>query len=899
VAGVFFCLISLSKFSYADPGDVTVINTISPKNNAFSYIVRSTNVYVSTASFSKNLTAADVNLQHAMQTLDQLTTSSSSSTIIASAYGSIYLSSGSISQSISTSPAILLAYNSSGDSNQTTPNSSSGTITVSTSGAYVLFANILSTGASPGSYTIYYGIRVNGIGTGFTCQDTPNPRCIMSGVKVLSSSDVVSVYISASSNVFVTANEAQLYVASVGGSGGGSGGSGTPGGSNTQFQFNSTGTFAGSPDLTTNGSTVTATNIAISTIQVSQNSTFLNVSTVTLQLTTMTFQSGTNLVLQEVTAGNCLQTDSNGVVIDSGGSCGGGGGIGAISLLTPGATNFIYNQASWQKNAQFSVSSGSVNGQFIVRSATTSSFGATSSYLNFSPHNSYLAPTPDIVFYEASSGNFELQSQDGASNSSTLTLTPIEFSVIQQGEVNPGFDRYAGSTIVNSTGTTTTNAAGSNTSFAVYQTTTMPASRDIFKVATDNGNFTETKLFEITKSTINAIEPFQASSATINNQLVINGIVNGTPTSCLAVNSSNIVISTTCSGGGGGGSSGGGGQTLATATGSLAGFTSVVSSPTNVINFSSDTFNGQLRGGSTAFITLNPSSVTLQGVLIAGSNITLTPSAGNTTISVAGSGSASGTSGAVQYSAGGGTFSSDVANFFWDSGGKELGIGTNAPIATITAKIASSAQSVLAVIGAGTSNAQEWMDSGGTVVQSSVSSTGAAFLPSVQASTGTISFLYGSIFSESSGTVNGQFSAIASSANIIPIIVKGFASQSADLQEWQNSSKLAIRSISAVGHEISTGTLPTISTCGTSPSVKGDDYQGTITLGGGVVTACTMTFANTYNDSNVVCIPTDDNATISVGVNSVSATAVIFGTSATLGGGHIYYRCGCSGTNCK
>ena len=68
-----FCLLGTS-FAFANPGDVTVINTISPQNGAFQYVVRSTNVFVSTTPFSKNLGSSDVNLQHALQTLDQLST---------------------------------------------------------------------------------------------------------------------------------------------------------------------------------------------------------------------------------------------------------------------------------------------------------------------------------------------------------------------------------------------------------------------------------------------------------------------------------------------------------------------------------------------------------------------------------------------------------------------------------------------------------------------------------------------------------------------------------------------------------------------------------------------------------------------------------------------------------
>jgi hypothetical protein len=88
------------------------------------------------------------------------------------------------------------------------------------------------------------------------------------------------------------------------------------------------------------------------------------------------------------------------------------------------------------------------------------------------------------------------------------------------------------------------------------------------------------------------------------------------------------VTGSACGSGGGGGSS-----TLAVSTGLVTGFSGFISSPTAVINFSSQTFTGQLTGTATAFITLNQSSVTLQGntfnaanklaILDAGGNMSL------------------------------------------------------------------------------------------------------------------------------------------------------------------------------------------------------------------------------------------------------------------------------------
>lgn len=69
-------ILAASDIAFANSGDVTIINTISPQNypNSFQYVARSTNVSVSTGSFTKNLSSADSNLQHALNTIDQIST---------------------------------------------------------------------------------------------------------------------------------------------------------------------------------------------------------------------------------------------------------------------------------------------------------------------------------------------------------------------------------------------------------------------------------------------------------------------------------------------------------------------------------------------------------------------------------------------------------------------------------------------------------------------------------------------------------------------------------------------------------------------------------------------------------------------------------------------------------
>lgn len=57
----------------------------------------------------------------------------------------------------------------------------------------------------------------------------------------------------------------------------------------------------------------------------------------------------------------------------------------------------------------------------------------------------------------------------------------------------------------------------------------------------------------------------------------------------------------------------GGTSTLAVATGTSSGYSGTISSPTATINFNQSQFSVTLKGGSTAFVSVNPASVTVLG----------------------------------------------------------------------------------------------------------------------------------------------------------------------------------------------------------------------------------------------------------------------------------------------
>lgn len=92
------------------------------------------------------------------------------------------------------------------------------------------------------------------------------------------------------------------------------------------------------------------------------------------------------------------------------------------------------------------------------------------------------------------------------------------------------------------------------------------------------------------------------------------------------------------------------------------------------------------------------------------------------------------------------------------------------------------------------------------------------------------------------------------------------------------------------GHVFTSGPAPVISTCGTgSGTVVGDDQSGTITTAT-AATACTATFSKAYRNTPV-CTVTDDSLVGFADISAISTTAVTFGISSALTGGHLYYSC--------
>ena len=94
------------------------------------------------------------------------------------------------------------------------------------------------------------------------------------------------------------------------------------------------------------------------------------------------------------------------------------------------------------------------------------------------------------------------------------------------------------------------------------------------------------------------------------------------------------------------------------------------------------------------------------------------------------------------------------------------------------------------------------------------------------------------------------------------------------------------------GRVITSTATPIISACGSTPngSVVGNDIDGKITIGGGIVTSCTMTFGGPPWPNAPSCT-TLSNTAITSPTGSTTTTAFTLGAGATFNGDVIMYHC--------
>lgn len=97
---------------------------------------------------------------------------------------------------------------------------------------------------------------------------------------------------------------------------------------------------------------------------------------------------------------------------------------------------------------------------------------------------------------------------------------------------------------------------------------------------------------------------------------------------------------------------------------------------------------------------------------------------------------------------------------------------------------------------------------------------------------------------------------------------------------------------SDVGNALRNGAAPTVSACGTTPTLAAGstDYSGTVNVGSGTVTACTIAFAVPHSPVLRCWIEPSSGTPIATATN-ISTTALGAVFASTLGAGKFDYGC--------
>lgn len=97
--------------------------------------------------------------------------------------------------------------------------------------------------------------------------------------------------------------------------------------------------------------------------------------------------------------------------------------------------------------------------------------------------------------------------------------------------------------------------------------------------------------------------------------------------------------------------------------------------------------------------------------------------------------------------------------------------------------------------------------------------------------------------------------------------------------------------ISSAGHVTAYGTAPTVSSCGTSPSIVGSSISGKVTIGSSASGTCTLTFPTAWVAAPV-CTLTNSDADVPVGATtSTTALTITDGAATDFSSDTIMYVC--------
>jgi hypothetical protein len=128
--------------------------------------------------------------------------------------------------------------------------------------------------------------------------------------------------------------------------------------------------------------------------------------------------------------------------------------------------------------------------------------------------------------------------------------------------------------------------------------------------------------------------------------------------------------------------------------------------------------------------------------------------------------------------------------------------------------------------------------------------------------------------------------------NVSTLVVKAPSTTSYEAS-FSTATSIYHVAISTNGHILVQGSVPSISSCGSTPngSVVGNDIAGIITIGGGIsITSCILTFITPYETNAPNCF-VNDNANILFVDATTTASSLTIRTTANFSGDTVSYFC--------
>lgn len=286
-------------------------------------------------------------------------------------------------------------------------------------------------------------------------------------------------------------------------------------------------------------------------------------------------------------------------------------------------------------------------------------------------------------------------------------------------------------------------------------------------------------------------------------------------------------------------------------------------------------------------------------IIITSSNNTHTLGfTGTLAVSRGGTGNSAFTSGSIPYS-NGTILTQDNANLFWDGTNHRLGIGTSGPATTLDvrgiATINENANATAAQIQANTSSTaitavpvlEVDNTHGGANTISALNFRAENATPSLTAAAS----IQAALSTTTGGSESGFLRLATRNAGTLTEWVRLTPTGDVGLGTTTPGAKLDI-----AGQFRTSGTVATIGTCGTAPSISGTNQAGTFTVGGGVTTACTISFSVTLANAPNACDISPANSTAAATgttgayVSSITTSAFVV-TGLSLTGAAYYYQC--------